>query len=78
MWRYTDGLRPDIHHDVNMAYVTTYMVTVNRAYRSERGRKYMRDDFQRKRQMQQPVGGKSSQQPAKRPFQGPSKGPSHQ
>ncbi|KZV38652.1 hypothetical protein F511_35773 [Dorcoceras hygrometricum] len=38
----------------------------------------MREDFQRKRQMQQPVRGQSSQPPAKRPFQGPSKGPSLQ
>ncbi|KZV54726.1 hypothetical protein F511_41774 [Dorcoceras hygrometricum] len=58
-----------------MADVATYMAAVNRAYRSERGRKDMRDDFQRKRQMQQPVRGQSSQPPAKRPFQGPPKGP---
>ncbi|KZV18823.1 hypothetical protein F511_35590 [Dorcoceras hygrometricum] len=32
------------------------------------------DDYQRKRQMQ-PVRGQSSQQSAKRSFQGPSKGP---
>ncbi|KZV16826.1 hypothetical protein F511_40746 [Dorcoceras hygrometricum] len=71
-------MRPDIHHDVNMADVETYMVAVNRAYRSERGRKDMRDDYQRKRQMQQPVRGQSSQPPAKRPYQGPPKGPSPQ
>ncbi|KZV52457.1 hypothetical protein F511_20651 [Dorcoceras hygrometricum] len=38
-----------------MADVETYMAAVNRAYRSERGRKDMRDDYQRNRQMQQPV-----------------------
>ncbi|KZV30160.1 starch synthase 3, chloroplastic/amyloplastic [Dorcoceras hygrometricum] len=48
---------------------------VNRAYWSDRGRKDMRDDFQRKRQLQQPARGQYSQQPAKRPFQGPPKGP---
>ncbi|KZV25122.1 DNA/RNA polymerase superfamily protein [Dorcoceras hygrometricum] len=62
---FTDGLRPDICHDVNMADVETYMAAVNRAYRSERGRKVMRDNFQRKPHMQQPVRGQSSQQPAK-------------
>ncbi|KZV48617.1 hypothetical protein F511_26971 [Dorcoceras hygrometricum] len=67
-----------IRHDVNMVDVATYMSAVNRAYRFERGRKDMRDDFQRKRQLQQPVRGQSSQQPAKRPFQGPPKGPSPQ
>ncbi|KZV16403.1 hypothetical protein F511_34967 [Dorcoceras hygrometricum] len=59
-----------------MADVGTYMATVNRAYRSERGRKDMREDYQRKIQMQQPARGQSSHPPAKRPFQGPSKGPS--
>ncbi|KZV49677.1 hypothetical protein F511_22633 [Dorcoceras hygrometricum] len=33
----------------------------------------MRYDFQKKRQLQQPVRGQSSQQPAKRPFYGPPK-----
>ncbi|KZV30386.1 hypothetical protein F511_23017 [Dorcoceras hygrometricum] len=55
--KFTDGLRPDIRHDVNMADVATYMAAVNRTDRSERGRKDMRDEFQRKRQMQQPVRG---------------------
>ncbi|KZV52398.1 hypothetical protein F511_33539 [Dorcoceras hygrometricum] len=76
--QFTDGLRPDIRHDVNMADVTTYMATVNRAYRSERGRKDMREDYQRKRQIQPSVRDQSSHPPAKRPFQGPSKGPSQQ
>ncbi|KZV29448.1 hypothetical protein F511_29292 [Dorcoceras hygrometricum] len=66
--QFTDGLRPDIRHDVNMVDVDTYMATVNMAYRYERGRKDMRDDFERKHQMQQPVRGQSSQQPGKRPF----------
>ncbi|KZV50728.1 hypothetical protein F511_20055 [Dorcoceras hygrometricum] len=61
-----------------MADVETYMATVNRAYRSERGRKDMRDDFQRKRQMQHPIRGQSSQPPTKRPYQGPPKGPNPQ
>ncbi|KZV37805.1 hypothetical protein F511_26837 [Dorcoceras hygrometricum] len=74
--QFTDGLRPDIRHDVNMVDVETYMAAVNRAYRSERGRKDMREDYQRKTQMQQPARGQSSQPPAKRPFQWPSKGPS--
>ncbi|KZV32022.1 hypothetical protein F511_23135 [Dorcoceras hygrometricum] len=47
--QFTDGLRPDIRHDVNMADVATYMATVNKACWSERGRKDMRDDLQRKR-----------------------------
>ncbi|KZV22209.1 hypothetical protein F511_28150 [Dorcoceras hygrometricum] len=76
--QFTDGLRPDIRHDVNMADVETYMAAVNRAYRSERGWKDMRDDYQRKRQMQQPIRGQSSQPPAKRPYQGPPKSPSPQ
>ncbi|KZV36031.1 hypothetical protein F511_31454 [Dorcoceras hygrometricum] len=58
-----------------MTDMETYMAAVNRSYRSERGRKDIGDDFQRKRQMQQPVRGQYSQQPAKRLFQGPSKGP---
>ncbi|KZV50966.1 hypothetical protein F511_09100 [Dorcoceras hygrometricum] len=61
-----------------MADVTSYMAVVNRAYRSERGRKDMRDDFQRKRQMQQPVRAQTSQRPAKRPFQGSSRGTNQQ
>ncbi|KZV46305.1 hypothetical protein F511_20654 [Dorcoceras hygrometricum] len=58
--QFTDGLRPDIRHDVNMADVETYSGAVNRLYRSERGRKYMRENYQRKRQMQQPTRGQSS------------------
>ncbi|KZV17611.1 hypothetical protein F511_33330 [Dorcoceras hygrometricum] len=54
------------------------MAAVNRTYRSERDRKDMRYDFQRKRQMEQPVKGQSSQPPAKRPFQGPLKDPTPQ
>ncbi|KZV49176.1 hypothetical protein F511_04445 [Dorcoceras hygrometricum] len=61
-----------------MAHVETYMEVVNRAYRSERGRRDMRDEYLRKRQIHQPVRGQSSQPPAKRHFQGPSKGPSQQ
>ncbi|KZV50344.1 hypothetical protein F511_36266 [Dorcoceras hygrometricum] len=61
-----------------MADVETYMAAVNMAYRSERGRKDMRDDYQMKCQMQQPVRGQSSQPPVKRHFYGPSKGPSQQ
>ncbi|KZV18756.1 hypothetical protein F511_13029 [Dorcoceras hygrometricum] len=61
-----------------MADVTSYMAAVNRAYRSERGRKDIRDDFQRKCQMQQPVRAQTSQPPTKRPFQGPSRGPTQQ
>ncbi|KZV21046.1 hypothetical protein F511_36610 [Dorcoceras hygrometricum] len=61
-----------------MADVATYMAALNKTYRSERGRKDMRDDFQRKLQLQQPVRGQSSQPPAKRPFQGPPKGPTPQ
>ncbi|KZV26919.1 hypothetical protein F511_41168 [Dorcoceras hygrometricum] len=76
--QFTDGLRPYICHDVNMADMNTYMDTVNRAYWSERGRKDMRDDFQRKKQLQQPTKGQSSQQPMKRPFQGPHKAPQGQ
>ncbi|KZV45497.1 hypothetical protein F511_08000 [Dorcoceras hygrometricum] len=76
--QFTYGLRPDIHHDVNMTDVATYMAAVNRAYRSESGRKDMRDDFERKRRMQQPTRGQSSHQPAKRPFQGYSMGPNPQ
>ncbi|KZV38120.1 hypothetical protein F511_38244 [Dorcoceras hygrometricum] len=47
--QYTDGLRPDIRHDVNMVDVAMYMVAMNRAYRPERGQKDMRDDYQRNR-----------------------------
>ncbi|KZT75239.1 hypothetical protein F511_47736 [Dorcoceras hygrometricum] len=50
-------MRPDIRHDVNMTDVTTYMTAIKRAYWSERGRKDMRDDFQWKRQLQQPARG---------------------
>ncbi|KZV53149.1 hypothetical protein F511_16484 [Dorcoceras hygrometricum] len=42
----------------------------NRDYRSERFRMNMRDEFQWKRQLQQPSRGQSSQKLAKRPFQG--------
>ncbi|KZV18566.1 hypothetical protein F511_44460 [Dorcoceras hygrometricum] len=61
-----------------MADVETYMAAVNRAYRSERGRKNMMEDYQRKRQMQPPVRGHYLHPPAKKPFQGPSKGPTQQ
>ncbi|KZT75776.1 hypothetical protein F511_47199 [Dorcoceras hygrometricum] len=61
-----------------MADVETYMAAVNRAYRSERGRRDMREDYQRKRQFQPPVRGQSSHPPAKKPYQGPSKGPTQQ
>ncbi|KZV47864.1 hypothetical protein F511_10886 [Dorcoceras hygrometricum] len=50
--QFTDGMRPDIRHDVNMADVETYMAA--------------------------PVKGQSSHPPAKKPFQGPSKGPTQQ
>ncbi|KZV35560.1 hypothetical protein F511_32445 [Dorcoceras hygrometricum] len=53
----------DIRHDVNMADVSTYMSAVNRAYRFERGRKDMRDAFQRKRSQQpRPQGQQRLQQ----------------
>ncbi|KZT75214.1 hypothetical protein F511_47761 [Dorcoceras hygrometricum] len=42
MRQFTDGLRPDIRHDINMADVATYMAAVNRSYRCQRGRKDMR------------------------------------
>ncbi|KZV50300.1 hypothetical protein F511_38955 [Dorcoceras hygrometricum] len=76
--QFTDGLRPDIRHDVKMADMETYMAEVNRAYRSERGRRDMREDYQRKRQFQPPVRGQSLHPPAKKPYQGPSKGPTQQ
>ncbi|XP_073131937.1 uncharacterized protein [Henckelia pumila] len=67
---FTDGLRPDIKHDVFMADVATYKAAVNRAYRSEIGRREMQAEYQRKRQFQQPSRGQSSQQPVKRSYLG--------
>ncbi|XP_073120568.1 uncharacterized protein [Henckelia pumila] len=58
---FTDGLRPDIKHDVFMADVATYKAAVNRAYRSETGRREMQAEYQRKRYFQQPSRGQSSQ-----------------
>ncbi|XP_073137647.1 uncharacterized protein [Henckelia pumila] len=72
---FTDGLRPDIKHDVFMADVATYKAAVIKAYRSEIGRREMQAEYQRKRQFQQPSRGQSSQQPAKRSYLGSSKGP---
>ncbi|XP_073127686.1 uncharacterized protein [Henckelia pumila] len=57
---FTDGLRPDIKHDVFMADVATYKAAVNKAYRSEIGRREMQAEYQRKRQFQQPSRGQSS------------------
>ncbi|XP_073137540.1 uncharacterized protein [Henckelia pumila] len=45
LWHFTDGLRSEIKHDVSIADVMTYKETVNRAYRSEKGRKEMQADF---------------------------------
>ncbi|XP_073120567.1 uncharacterized protein [Henckelia pumila] len=71
---FTDGLRPDIKHDVFMADVANYSAAVKRALRSEQGRKEMQAAYQQKRQFQQPFHGQSSQ-PVKKQFTGPAKGP---
>ncbi|XP_073158686.1 uncharacterized protein [Henckelia pumila] len=72
---FTDGLRTNIKHDVFMADVVTYKAAVNRAYRSEIGRREMQVDYQRKRQFQQSAREQSSQQSAKRSYLGSSEGP---
>ncbi|XP_073121070.1 uncharacterized protein [Henckelia pumila] len=71
---FTDGLRPDIKHDVFMADVANYSAAVKRALRSEQGTKEMQAAYQQKRQFQQPLHGQSLQ-PAKKQFTGPVKGP---
>ncbi|XP_073121448.1 uncharacterized protein [Henckelia pumila] len=54
---FTDGLRSNIKHDVFMADVANYSVTVNRALRSEQGKKEMQAAYYLKRQFQQPFKG---------------------
>ncbi|XP_073153192.1 uncharacterized protein [Henckelia pumila] len=71
---FTDGLRPDIKHDVFMEDVANYSAAVNRALRFEQGRKDMQAAYQLKRQFQQPFKGQSSQ-PAKKQYTGMAKGP---
>ncbi|XP_073136996.1 uncharacterized protein [Henckelia pumila] len=71
---FTDGLRPDIKHDVFMDKVANYKAAVNRALRSEQGRREMHAAYQHKRQLQRPFRGQYSQL-AKKQFTGPTKGP---
>ncbi|XP_073133935.1 uncharacterized protein [Henckelia pumila] len=71
---FTDGLRPDIKHDVFMEDVANYSAAVKRSLRSEQRRKEMQEAYQQKRQFQQPFRGQSSQS-AKKQFTGPAKCP---
>ncbi|XP_073133602.1 uncharacterized protein [Henckelia pumila] len=65
---FTDGLRPDIKHDVFMADVANYSAAVKRALRSEQGRKQMQAPA--KKQFTGPVKGPNPPRPQQRQ-QGP-------
>ncbi|XP_073137187.1 uncharacterized protein [Henckelia pumila] len=71
---FTDGLRPDIKHDVFMAEVVNYKAAVNSALRFEQGKREMHAAYQHKRQLQRTFRGQYPQ-PAKKQFTGPANCP---